>query len=151
MASGAFDTPCTISHMKALCPKRKNGYSAKSHLPVQRRARLWSCWKLGSGCQNCRRSMGGRNDGCCGWCATRAMGACGTREWVWTLGSQTGKLTFTLSPAALISAFINELRVISGGPCRHRPVSLNPANEAAPGGGTAGAAGTTRTSLGSQK
>jgi hypothetical protein len=48
--------------------------------------------------------------------------------------------------------FINELAEISGiyrsaGPCRHRPVSLNPANEAAlpPTGGTA--AGTTRTSM----
>ena len=50
--------------------------------------------------------------------------------------------------------FINELTEISGidrgaGPCRHLPVSLNPANKAAPGGGTD--AGTTRTSLGSQK
>ena len=51
--------------------------------------------------------------------------------------------------------FINELNEISGidrgagQPCRHRPASLNPANEAARGGWTA--AGTTRTSMGSQK
>ena len=34
-------------------------------------------------------------------------------------------------------------------PCRHRPASLNPTNEAARGGWVA--AGTTRTSMGSQK
>ena len=63
--------------------------------------------KLGSGCQNCRRSMGGRNDGCCG-CLWRgvvhgdgkgSVGHAGVG-----LGWQTGKLTCTLSPASLISS-----------------------------------------------
>ena len=70
------------------------------------------------------------------------------------LGWQTGKLNFTHGPAAFDLVFINELEEISGidrgaRPCRHRPASLNPANEAARGGWIA--AGTTRTSMGSQK
>jgi hypothetical protein len=48
--------------------------------------------KLGSGCQNCRRSMGGRNDyammgavGVCGagWSMGMVKALLGTREWVW--------------------------------------------------------------------
>jgi hypothetical protein len=54
--------------------------------------------KLGSGCQHCRRTMGGRRDGCCGsvqraqwvfetrlagWSMGMIKALLGTREWIW--------------------------------------------------------------------
>jgi hypothetical protein len=92
--------------------------------------------------------VGGSRDGCyvavCSarsGCLRRGVvhkdGKCSAGHAGVGLGWQSGKLTFTHGPAALIS-FINELEEISGigsrsraaGPCRHRPASLNPANEA---------------------
>eukprot|EP00326_Haptolina_ericina_P012450 CAMPEP_0181208946 /NCGR_PEP_ID=MMETSP1096-20121128/22394_1 /TAXON_ID=156174 ORGANISM="Chrysochromulina ericina, Strain CCMP281" /NCGR_SAMPLE_ID=MMETSP1096 /ASSEMBLY_ACC=CAM_ASM_000453 /LENGTH=115 /DNA_ID=CAMNT_0023300055 /DNA_START=13 /DNA_END=359 /DNA_ORIENTATION=+ len=63
-----------------------------------------------------------------------------------------GQRTARLRSCGIDLVFINEREEISGidrgaRPCRHRPASLNPANEAARGGWIA--AGTTRTSMGS--
>ena len=121
--------------------------------------------EVGKWVSELQRTMGGRRDGCCG-SVQRAQWVFEARggPWGWYLGSaehagvglgwQTGKLTFTYWTCSIDLIFINELDEISGmhrgaGPCRHRPVSLNSANKAAPGGWTA--AGTTRTSMGSQK
>jgi hypothetical protein len=108
---------------------------------------------LGSGCQHCRRTMGGRRDGCCG-SVQRAQWVFETRGGPWDgkgsaghagvgLGWQTGKLNFTHGPAALISYSSTSSRNLGYKPrsrttCRHRPVSVNPANEAARGGRVVG-------------
>ena len=94
--------------------------------------------------------VGGSRDGCyvavCSarsGCLRRGVvhkdGKCSAGHAGVGLGWQTGKLNFTHGPAAFDVVFINELEEISGinrgaGPCRHRPVSVNPANEAARGG-----------------
>jgi hypothetical protein len=161
-------TTCPTSPAPSESSQSIDGRGAKSHQLGQTRgdSSIAVLMKLGSGCQNCSARWAGVEMGAVAVCSARS--GCLKRGVVHGDGKgsaghagvglrwQTGKLTFTHGPAALISYSSTSsmksrvlIEVRGAGPCRHRPVSLKPANEAAPGGWTA--AGTTRTSIGSQK